>query len=481
MNPLHNLLKLLGPALAAMLLTACTTVGPSYQQPSPALPPQWTETSANVSIGDEAMGAWWTQFRDPLLDSLIKNAIEANQDLRIAETRIREARAERRMTASIGTPGVGATGAYTNSRTGENTSSGKTNMDLFQAGFDVGWEIDIFGGIRRATEAADAAVAASVEDKRDVLVSLVAEVARNYIELRGTQRRLAITRENTVNQEQTVDMTKKKFRIGFGGELAVVQAETQLAMTMSQVPGLENTASQAMNQLALLLGRTPGTLIPELQPEAIIPTMPPQVPIGLPSNLLRQRPDIRRAERQLASATAEIGVATAELFPSFSLSALIGLESIGISHLVTSGSRYWSAGPKVQWSLFDGGKIRAGIEASESRRDRAEIVYEKTVLTALVEVENALVAFSREQQAERILETAVAAAQRALTISKNQYALGLVDFLNVLQSEQSFNQSRDQLVQSQQRLSLNMVALFKALGGGWEVSEKDETQRISQK
>jgi outer membrane protein, multidrug efflux system len=481
MNFTHNILKILGPALAAVLLTACITVGPSYQPPSPAMPPQWTETSANISVGVEAMGAWWAQFNDPLLDSLVKRAIMANQDLRIAETRIREARAERRMTEAKGTPGVGASGSFTHSRTGENTSSGKTNMDLFQAGFDVGWEIDIFGGIRRATEAADAAVAASVEDKRDVLVSMVAEVARNYIELRGTQQRLAITRENVANQEQTVDMAKKKLHIGLGGELAVVQAETQLAMTMSQVPGLESAAAQAMHQLALLLGRTPETIIPELQPEAIIPAMPPQVPIGLPSDLLRQRPDIRRAERQLAAASAEIGVATAELFPSFSLSALIGLESIGISHLVTSGSRYWSAGPKVQWSLFDGGKARAGIEASESRRDRAEIVYEKTVLTALVEAENALVAFSREQQTERLLETAAAAAQQALTISKNQYALGLVDFLNVLQSEQSLHQSQDQLVQSRQRLSVDMVALFKALGGGWEVAEKGEPQQISQK
>ena len=174
-------------------------------------------------------------------------------------------------------------------------------------------------------------------------------------------------------------------------------------------------------------------------------------------------------------------MATAELFPSFSLGALIGLESIDLSRLVTSGSRFWSVGPKVKWSLFDGGKARAGIEASDSRRDRAEIVYEKTVLSALVEVENALVAFAREQEKERILQTAVASAQRALTISRSQYELGLVDFLNVLQSEQSFHQSQDQLVQSEQRLSLDMVILFKALGGGWEVPEKDEPQRISQK
>jgi outer membrane protein, multidrug efflux system len=320
-----------------------------------------------------------------------------------------------------------------------------------------------------------------VEDRRDVLVSLVAEVARNYLELRGGQQRLAITRGNISIQEKTVDMARKRFQIGFGSELAVVQAETQLAMTMSQVPGFETAASQAKHQLALLLGQTPETLFQELAAEAIIPAIPPRVPVTLPSDLLRQRPDIRRAERQLAAATAEIGVATAELFPSFSLAALLGLESTGLSHLVTSGSRYWSIGPRVKWSIFDGGKARAGIEASNSRRDRAQIMYEKTVLTSLVEVENALVAFSREQQTQRILKTAVVAGERALTISKSQYAIGLVDFLNVLQSELSFYQSQDQLVQSEQRLSLDMVALFKALGGGWEIPEKDESQYISPK
>ncbi len=481
MNYRHNLLKIFGPALA-VLFTACTTVGPSYQPPSPAMPSQWSEAAPKVSTcGDAKMSAWWTLFKDPVLDSLVKRAMEANQDLRVAETRIREARAERRMTAAKGSPGVGISGAYTKSHTGENTSLGKTSLDLFQAGFDVGWELDIFGGIRRATEAADAIVAASVEDKRDVLVSLVAEVARNYVELRGTQQRLALIRENSALQKQTVDMVTKRFQIGFGGELAVAQAQTQLAMTMSQVPGLETTIDQTMHQLALLLGRRPEALLPELMTEAIIPALPPRIPIALPSDLLWQRPDIRRAERQLAAATAEIGVATAELFPSFSLGALIGLESIDLSRLVTSGSRFWSVGPKVKWSLFDGGKARAGIEASDSRRDRAEIVYEKTVLSALVEVENALVAFAREQEKERILQTAVASAQRALTISRSQYELGLVDFLNVLQSEQSFHQSQDQLVQSEQRLSLDMVILFKALGGGWEVPEKDEPQRISQK
>jgi outer membrane protein, multidrug efflux system len=470
MNCPYHFLKILGPVLA-VLLTACTTVGPSYQPPNPVMPPHWTEAAPDIPVqANGKIGTWWTLFKDPLLDSLVIKAIAENQDLGIAETRIREARAQRRMTAASGLPAVGTSGAYTHSRTGENTSSGKANQDLFQAGFDVGWEIDLFGGIRRATEAADATVAASVEDKRDVLVSLVAEVARNYLELQGSRQRLAITKENIDIQQKTVDMVKKRFQIGFGSELAVVQAETQLAMTMSQVPGLEAAAAQSMHQLALLLGHAPDALVSELTASEIAPLTPPQVPITLPSDLLRQRPDIRRAERQLAAATAEIGVATAELFPSFSLSALVGLESTSFSNLVTSGSRFWSLGPKVQWSLFDGGKARAGIEVSNSRKDRAHIGYEKTVLTALVEVENALVAISREQETHRILAIATSSAQRALTISKSQYELGLVDFLNVLQSEFAFYQSQDQLVQSEQRLSLDTVSLFKALGGGWDLS-----------
>jgi multidrug efflux system outer membrane protein len=472
----HNLLKILGTVITA-LLAACT-VGPTYQPPSPDMPSRWSESAENVSArADAKISAWWTLFKDPVLDSLITRAIASNQDLHLAETRIREARAQRHVTASNSFPMVGASSSYIHGRTGENTSSGLTEQDLYQAGFDVNWEIDIFGGTRRATEAADASVAASVEDGRDVLVSLVAEVSRNYLELRGIQQRLVLAKENISLQEKTADMARKRFQIGVGDEQAVVQAETQLAIARAQTPPLESAASQTMHQLAFLLGQMPETLIPELTGKKPIPAIPPQVPVTLPSELLRQRPDIRRAERQLAAATAEVGVATAELFPKFSLAAFLGLESTDFSQLVTSGSRFWSAGPQVKWSLFDGGKVRAGIDASNSRRDRAQIFYEKTVLTALVETENALVAFSREQQTRQSLKTAVIAGQRALSISKTKYELGFVDLLNVLQTELAYYQAQDQLAQSEQRLSLDMVALFKALGGGWEIS-KEEAQTL---
>lgn len=476
----NNLFKIQGVVLA-VILSACTAVGPSYEKPHLDMPAHWQEKAEKVSERTDAgVSAWWGLFRDPVLNSLVAQATVSNKDLLIAETRIREARAQRRLVAAGNSPNLAATGAYTSIHTGENTSLGKINQELFQVGFDANWELDIFGGIKRATEAADASLAATVEGRRDILVSLVAEVARNYIELRGVQQRLAITKANISLQMKVVDMVEKQFQIGFGSELEVVQAKTQLALIMAQVPAFEDSIGRATHQISLLLGQTPESPIPKLARRGDLPTIPPHIPVTLPSTLLRQRPDIRRAERQLAAATAEIGVSTADLFPKFSLSALLGLESVGLSDLVTSGSRVWQAGPKVQWSLFNGGRVRAGIDISKSRRDRAQTAYEKTVLAALVEVEDALVGFSREQESQRILAMAVESGHRATEISKRQYTLGLVDFLNVLQTEQALYQSQDRLEQSRTRLALDMVALYKALGGGWQ-PEKDEKPSIVSK
>ncbi len=473
---LPHFLKIFG-LLSTVFLAACTAVGPTYQPPRPDMPAHWSEVAKNVSPTAEAsLSNWWTLFKDPVLDSLVRRAMTANQDLRIAETRIREARAGRRLAGTAGLPALNSSAASSHSRSYANTAAGESNRDLYQVGFDAGWEIDIFGGVRRAVEAADASVAGSVEDKRDVLVSLEAEVARNYLELRGAQQRLVIAGQNITNQEKTVDLVLKRTQIGLGSELELEQSRNQLYLTKSQLPSLETITGQAIHQLALLLGQPPQALFAELSPAALIPTLPPELPSVLPSDLLRRRPDIRRAERQLAAATAEVGVATADLFPRFSLGALAGLESTSLSDLVTSGSRFWSFGPSVKWSIFDGGKARTGIEISNALRDRAQITYEKTVLAALVDVEDTLIAFSREQETRRTLTAAVEAGQRAATIAKSQYELGLVDFLNVLQSESSLQLSQDQLVQSEQRLATNMVTLFKALGGGWEIPAAGENR-----
>lgn len=459
---------LLLAAWGLTLMTACSPAGPDYREPKPVMPAQWSEASAAATNGPAAtLQQWWTLFKDPPLNALISRAIAASPDLKIAATRIREARAQRQLAVAGGLPSLDVAGSFTNSRRSEHVSSGDRTQDLFQAHFDAGWEIDVFGGIRRQVEVAEANLEATVEDQRDAYVTLTAEVARSYLELRASQQRLAIARENSRSQEQTVELVRNKREIGLGSELEVAQAETLLAQTTAQIPGLESSAAQAMHQLALLLGQQPHTLKTELADPGPPPLVPPHLPTILPSELLRQRPDIRSAERQLAAATAFVGVATAELFPRFSLSALIGLQSLSLNDLITTGSRFWTAGPAVRWPLFDGGRARAAIEISEARRERAMLLYEKTVLMALTEAENALVALDRERATQQSFKEAVDASQRAVFIARGQYKAGITTFLNVLQGENALYQTQDKLAQSDQRLALAMIALYKALGGGW--------------
>lgn len=446
------------------LLTGCTAVGPDYQAPETEIPAGWHGYQAGAEATADLRGRWWTLFHDPLLDSLIVRATAANHDLRRAEARIREARAERIIAGASGS--VFATTGASHSRRSENASSGGS-QELFQIGFDAAWEIDVFGRVRRAVEAAGADLAASEEDLRDVLVSLQAEVARNYLELRGSEKRLATTRRNIETQERTVEVVRGRYEMGLGNELDLVQAEAQLALTRATVPALEANILQAMHQLALLLGLNPASLIEELSRQMPIPLAPALIPLDLPSELLRQRPDIRAAERRLAAATADIGVATAELFPRFSLPAAVGLESGSLGNLISSGSRYWSVGPAIDLALFDQGRRRAGIAGAEARRDAALAEYEQTVLAAFTEVESSLVAFAKERETRRILGEAVASSERAVEMATGLFEAGLTDFLNVLQSERALYQSEDQLAQSELRQNLALVAICKALGGGW--------------
>ena len=433
------------------------------------MPADWSEPTGRITAAsDQELGQWWSLFHDPVLDALVSRALSANPDLRIAEARIREARAQRTLVAAGGFPSVDTTGSYSTIRRSENTSAGSGARDIFQLGFDASWEIDLFGRTRRQIEAADAALAASLEDRRDVLVSLIAEVSQNYLNLCANQQRQAIARENIRSQEQTASLVQSKFELGLGTELEVVQTNTLLSLTRAEIPSLESDVALNAHQLAVLLGLQPQEMQKLLPTGRPMPVVPPRLPMVLPSELLRQRPDIRAAERQLASATALVGAAVAELYPRFSLSALVGLQSNTLSDLITAASRYWTLGPVVQWSLFDGGAIRAGIEINESRRDLAQATYEKTVLKALAEAEDALIVLDREQQRRNLLDTSVQSAQKAVTIARGQYKAGLTTFLNVLQGEASLYQSQDKLAQSDLRLSLAMVALYKALGGGWQ-------------
>jgi len=478
---LNELATKLGAAGAGLMLSlaGCAAVGPVYQRPELAVPAAWNEAQpAGFDTRPTVLASWWTEFDDPLLDTLVERAVRSNLDLRLAEARIRESRALRAVTAADAWPRLDTSGSYTRSRSSENAFSSGTGdsssfgangaRDLFRAGFDASWEIDVFGGVRRSVEAADANVQASVEERRNALVTLLGDVAKNYIDLRGFQRRLAVARSNLRAQQETLELTRVRFEAGLSSDFEVAQSEGQVNTTAAQIPALESALKQSAHRLDVLLGQQPGALWAEVGNEAPIPALPPQAQVGMPAELLRRRPDIRRAERLLAAATAQVGAATADLYPRFSLSGAFGFQSISAGDLLSGGSRFWSIGPTILWPVFDAGRIRAGIAVRSAQQEQALTLYERTVLTAFEDVENSLVNYIKEQTRYRSLTDAVAANRRAVQLANELYTRGLIDFLNVLESQRSLYASESELAQSETAMASNLVALYKALGGGWE-------------
>jgi NodT family efflux transporter outer membrane factor (OMF) lipoprotein len=460
-----------------LLIVGCS-VGPDYQAPKSVMPPAWLE-GRNYGIDSQPaeLARWWTEFNDPLLNSLVERAAQSNLDLQVAEARIREARAVLGATGADLWPTLDVAGSYDRIRTSENAlalgrlapqGGGNLEQNLFRTGFDSSWEIDVFGGTRRRIEAAEAILDASVEEWRGVLVTLLGDVAKNYIDVRGLQRRLAVAQENLKAQQETLRLTKIRFDAGIASDLEVAQAEAQTQTTAAQIPTLEIALKQTVYRLDVLLGAQPGTLWSELAREVPIPALPPQAHVGMPVELLRRRPDIRNAERQLAAATAQVGAATADLYPKFSLTGAFGLQSISASDWFTGRSRYWSIGPTISWPVFDAGKIRANIEIRNAQQEQALRYYEKSVLTALGDVESALVNYSKEQTRYRSLLAAAAANRRAVELADELYRQGLVAFLNVLDAERALYATENDLAQSEANMSSNLVALYKALGGGWD-------------
>jgi NodT family efflux transporter outer membrane factor (OMF) lipoprotein len=476
-----------GASGALSLMLAACTVGPDYTAPEVVVPESWGALSAEAgaAAGPEpaassvataapaALASWWTTFDDPLLDSLIARAVRANPGLREAQARVREARARRGVVAADLFPSVDAGGSYSRDRSSGNVDGpfGGPAMesDLYQAGFDAAWEIDVFGGVRRGIEAADADISASVEDRRDVLVTLLAEVAQRYVELRGLQRRIEIARANLGAQRETLAMTRARFDAGLVGDLDVARAEAQVRTTQAEIPAIESAARQSIHALSVLLAQPPAALLEELSTADALPTPPAEVPVGLPSDLLRRRPDIRRAERGLAGATARIGVATADLFPRFTLTGAWGVQSSELGSAGDAESVFWSFGPGVSWRVLDFGRIRSNIGVQNAREEQALAAYERSILTGLREVEDSLVAFEREQARREALSGAVEADRRAARLARNLYEQGLSDFLSVLQAERDLFASEDALVLSELAVSTNLVRLYKSLGGGWEV------------
>jgi NodT family efflux transporter outer membrane factor (OMF) lipoprotein len=463
---------------AVVLVTGCLTVGPDYEQPETTVPDVWhTEAVAGLAAGEADLERWWSVLDDPQLDDLIVRAKAANLDIRTAVWRVEEARALRGVAAGIAYPQVEASGAASRAEPSDNGPLGELAPDGFDAGnlFELGvgasWEIDVFGRIRRTVESADAALEADVEAYRDVLVSLLAEVASAYVDLRTTQDRLRLARNNVDIQDNTLSLTQDRFRIGLVSGLDVAQAEAILASTEALIPQLRTQRELAMNRLAVLLGSVPGSLHDELLEARPVPHEPQQATVGLPADLLRQRPDVRRAERLLAAQTARIGIATADLYPSFSLTGYLGLESVDGGDLFDSGSTVWSLGLPVRWAIFSGGRIRSQIRAEEARTEQALAVYEQTVLRALEEVENSLYAYGEELSRRDHLRDTVDATERSLDLVMTQYRSGLTNFQNVLDTQRSLLTRQDELAASEGQVTQNLIGLYRALGGGWDPEE----------
>lgn len=459
---------------APLLFWACAAVGPDYAPPPMDVPSHWQAAMADGLVPTPAaadtLAQWWTTLDDPLLTDLIQRAVADNIDLRTARARVREARARRGVSQAGRFPTLDASGAYT--RSGSTDAGGSTReTDLYSVGLDAGWEVDIFGGTRRSVEAADADLDASREDLSHVLVTLSAEVALNYIELRTLQTRIAVAEANLRSQEETYILARSRYEAGLTDALAVQSALYNLAGTRSQIPTLQSNLESTRNRLAVLLGRAPGVLHPELAAQRAIPVPPATVAVGVPADTVRQRPDVRRAERQLAAQTARIGVATAELYPKFRLLGAIGYDAPALGDLLDSTRLAWRLGPRISWRLFEGGAIRQNIEVRSALQEQALHQYQATLLAALEEAENVLTAYVGEQLRRETLVQANEAAETAFQLARDQYEAGLVDFTTVLVAQRSLLSFQDQLAQSEGTVTTNLVRLYKAMGGGWRDQE----------
>jgi NodT family efflux transporter outer membrane factor (OMF) lipoprotein len=454
-----------------MSLLGCRTVGPNFQAPDIQAPETWhTELAGGLTVSQTQMtdpGAWWQVFDDPLLTRLIGQAADGNLDLKNAMARIEEARALYGIQQSADKVSLDGTGQISRRETSRETGTGNAT-GYYRAGFDSAWELDLFGGIQRSKEAALAEVGARQAALEHVSVSLQAEVAFNYLELRTFQERLVAARANLKTQEETYQINLSRFNAGLIGELPVYQSKYILEQTRSQIPMLHDGLGRAANRLAVLVGDSPGALHDILAQTHPIPCAPMTVAMDIPANTLRQRPDIRQAEQALARETALVGAATAELYPKFSLRGSFGLEALSFSNLFDADSRFWGIGPRVTWRLFDGDATRRNIEAQSARQEQALIHYQATLLAAREEIENAILAFAKEQLRRDSLIQARDAARIADRIARDQYQAGLVDFSNVLDAQRSLLSFEDQLARSRGAVSTHLVGLFKALGGGWQ-------------
>jgi outer membrane protein, multidrug efflux system len=454
------------------MVVGCTAVGPNYQRNDPAVPAAFGSLESGVTTGEAAerefLRSWWKILQDPILNSLMERAVNGNLELRIAQARVRQTRALSLVSSSRLLPEGGLTGTYERIRLTEPASiQGDRQNNLFSAEFDAAWEIDLFGGLRRGTEAAEADLFASGDALRDTLVTLQGEVGRNYIGYRTYQLRLDIARQTIRIRRENAEITAARARAGFVSELDLVRSRGELASAESKLPFLENSLLVTLHRLGILLGLEPMSLTAELQTPAELPAIPENLPAGLPSDLLRRRPDIRRAEREIAAATARIGVSTAELFPKFSLTGTFGFRAMNVGSLYQDSSSFWNIGPSVHWPILNFKRILATIEFTKAVQEETLARYERTVLLSLEEAENSLVNLSREKRRIEALTEAVRSNELAVKLATERYVAGLETYLAVTDAQSALYIAQDDLAQSRQNHVLGFVSLYKALGGGW--------------
>jgi NodT family efflux transporter outer membrane factor (OMF) lipoprotein len=477
--------------LIAPLLAAGCTVGPNFVSPDPQLPQTSFMDDKGVAVADARLPpttdpAWWAVFRDPILTDLERRVADSNLDVRTATIRLAQSRFQRGVTAAAQFPSINGDAKYTRELYSQNgivsllsgllppgSSFNPGAINDYNVGFDASWELDLWGKVRRQIEAADAQVDQAADQRRDALVSSLAELARDYIQLRGVQTQIKIASDNLKVDRDILQLVQERQQRGLQNGLDVENAAAQVESIRAQLPTLQQQESQYINALSLLLGEPPGALQSELRRPRLVSPAPPRVPLGIPSELARRRPDIRAAEAELHAATADIGVAVGAFYPSVQLNGTVGFDALDIRNLWKGSSLQYTVGPSLTLPIFAGGKLRSTLELREAQQQEAAITYHKTVLQAWHDVVNALVAYRLEQNRHARLRSQADHSRQALALARSRYSDGVTEFLSVLDAERSLLQADQQHATSMTNVLLNLVQLFKALGGGWELTFPD--------
>ena len=474
MSQTLNLAKKLSVLAVSAVLAACA-VGPDYKQPQTTAPDQFVGADGAGFSPADVEQDFWKSFGDEQLNGLIEQALQANHDIRIAAARLREARALRGEAQLDFGPTVTASGGRVETRVSERQAplaAVPRDQDYYESGFDAFWELDFFGRIRRNVEANTALVQAAEAGVYATQVSVTAELARNYFELRGAQQRLEVAQRNAENQRETLRITQARLDAGRGTQLDTSRAQAQLSATLATIPDLEASITRSTLRLGVLVGESPEALIAQLSPSQKLPTLPAAQNIGTPELLLRRRPDIRVVERELAAATAQIGIAVGDLFPRISFVGRWGFDAIDSSDLGNASSETYQFGPSIQWAAFDLGRVRQRIKQREAATDRALARYEQTVLQALEETDASMTEYAKAKVKQAHLQDSTTASLDAVKLARARYESGVADFLTVLDAERSALTAEDHLAQSQTQTATALLATYKALGGGFRPLDK---------